>query len=97
MFCRYAWWLPAHALSAVRVLCAVSESPSAHAPLLAALGGPASSAVLKGFTDVLDDEQGDEFIEQVRTRYCPKPVMFLVSKKIWGDAGDKFETLKTRQ
>ena len=60
--------MPSHALSAVRVLCAVSESPSAHAPLLAALGGPASSAaaVIKGFTDVLDDEQGDEFIEQVR-------------------------------
>ena len=60
--------MPAHALSAVRVLCAVSESPSAHAPLLAALGGPSTSSVLKGFTDVLDDEQGDEFIEQVSTR-----------------------------
>ena len=63
--CRYAWWLPAHALSAVRVLCAVSESPSAHASLLSALGGPSSASVLKGFTDVLDDEQGDECIEQV--------------------------------
>ena len=74
MYYRYAWWLPAHALSAVRVLCAVSESPSAHAPLLAALGGPASSAaVIKGFTDVLDDEQGDEFIEQVRRVILKEP------------------------
>ena len=71
---RYAWWLPAHALSAVRVLCAVSESPSAHAPLLAALGGPSSSSVIKGFTDVLDDEQGDEFIEQVRLKNQNKPL-----------------------
>ena len=66
--------MPSHALSAVRVLCAVSESPSAHAPLLAALGGPASSAaVIKGFTDVLDDEQGDEFIEQVRRVILKEP------------------------
>ena len=75
--------MPSHALSAVRVLCAVSESPSAHAPLLAALGGPASSAaVIKGFTDVLDDEQGDEFIEQVRRVILKEPLKFDISNDL---------------
>ena len=53
------------------------------APLLAALGGPASSAaVIKGFTDVLDDEQGDEFIEQVRRVVHKEPFTCDVSNDL---------------
>jgi nuclear pore complex protein Nup205 len=61
-FVTYAWWLPEHALAAVRVLCVVAESPSAHAGLLATLNvtDAVGKTVIKGFTDVLDDDQGDD-------------------------------------
>ncbi len=60
-FVTYAWWLPEHCLAAVRVLCVVAESPSAHSGLIATLNvtEAVGKTITKGFTDVLDDDQGE--------------------------------------
>ena len=64
-FITYSWWLPKHTLHAVRVLSAVAESPSAQAGLLATLNttDQIGLQIIKGFTDVLDNEEEENLDE----------------------------------
>ena len=66
-FVTYSWWLPRHTLHAVRVLSAVADSPSAQAGILATLNttDQIGLQIIKGFTDVLDNEEEENLEEEV--------------------------------
>ncbi|XP_040581995.1 nuclear pore complex protein Nup205 [Lepeophtheirus salmonis] len=57
-YITYSWWLPKHALAAINVLSYISSSVSAQPGLLATFtsSDTIANSIMKGFTDVLDDE-----------------------------------------
>ncbi len=66
-FVTFAWWQPTAALHAIQIISAVSDSPGSQQGLLAAFtssGEKVAQNIIKGFTDILDNDEEEDQISQ---------------------------------